>query len=108
MRCVLFSLMKQNKSFYFCITMNAKQISAAHAVNFVKSGMTVGLGTGSTAAFAIEALGNKLKQGLVIKAVASSVRSEELAQQAGITLIPFSKVETIDITLMALMKLIRN
>ena len=77
--------------------MNAKKISAEHAVSFVQNGMTVGLGTGSTSAFAIEALGNKLKEGLIIKAVASSVRSEELAQQAGITLIPFSKVETIDI-----------
>lgn len=77
--------------------MNAKQAAAEHAVNFVKSGMTVGLGTGSTSAFAIEAIGNKIKQGLLIKAVASSVRSEELAKQAGIALIPFSKVEAIDI-----------
>lgn len=59
--------------------------------------MTIGLGTGSTSAFAIEALGSKVKEGLSIKAVASSVRSEELAKQAGITLIPFSEVENIDI-----------
>ena len=39
--------------------MNAKQLSAEHAVQFVKDGMTVGLGTGSTSAFAIEAIGKK-------------------------------------------------
>jgi ribose 5-phosphate isomerase A len=77
--------------------MNAKQLAAEHAVQFVKDGMTVGLGTGSTSAFAIEAIGNRVKQGLSIKAVASSVRSEELAKKSGITLIPFSEVEAIDI-----------
>lgn len=77
--------------------MNAKQLSAEHAVQFVKDGMTVGLGTGSTSAFAIEAIGRKVKEGLSLKAVASSVRSEELAREAGITLIPFAKVSTIDI-----------
>ena len=77
--------------------MNGKQLAAEHAVNFVKNGMTVGLGTGSTSGFAIEAIGNKVKQGLSIKAVASSIRSEELAREQGITLIPFSEVESIDI-----------
>lgn len=77
--------------------MNAKQLSAEHAVQFVKDGMTVGLGTGSTSAFAIEAIGRKVKEGLSLKAVASSVRSEELAREAGITLIPFAEVSTIDI-----------
>jgi len=77
--------------------MNAKQIAAQHAVQYVESGMTVGLGTGSTSAFAIEAIGKKVHQGLSIKAVASSLRSEELARNAGITLIPFAEVETIDI-----------
>lgn len=77
--------------------MNAKQLAAEHAVQFVKNGMTVGLGTGSTSAFAIEAVGKKVQQGLSIKAVASSLRSEELANNSGITLIPFSEVQTIDI-----------
>jgi ribose 5-phosphate isomerase A len=77
--------------------MNAKQLAAEHAVQFVKNGMTVGLGTGSTSAFAIEAVGKKVQQGLSIKAVASSLRSEELAKNSGITLIPFSEVQTIDI-----------
>lgn len=77
--------------------MNAKQLAAEHAVQFVKNGMTVGLGTGSTSAFAIEAIGTKVQRGLAIKAVASSLRSEQLASNAGIKLIPFSEVESIDI-----------
>ena len=81
----------------FALTMNAKQLAAEAAVKSVQSGMTVGIGTGSTSAFAIEALGKKLQQGLSIKAVASSVRSEEMARQNGITLLPFSEVGSIDI-----------
>jgi ribose 5-phosphate isomerase A len=77
--------------------MNAKQIAAEHAVESVKNGMTVGIGTGSTSAFAIEALGRKVRQGLSIKAVASSIRSEEAARNVDIKLIPFSEVDTIDI-----------
>jgi len=77
--------------------MNAKQLAAAHAVDFIKNGMTVGLGTGSTSAFAISEIGKKVQQGLSIKAVASSVRSEEQARDLGITLISFSEVEAIDV-----------
>jgi len=77
--------------------MNSKQLAAETAVNHIQNGMTVGLGTGSTSAFAIEAIGKKVKEGLSIKAVASSVRSEEMAKELGITIIPFAEVETIDI-----------
>lgn len=77
--------------------MNAKQIAARHAVQFIKNEMTVGIGTGSTSAFAIEAIRERIQEGLSIKAVASSFRSEELAKTAGIKLIPFSEVNTIDI-----------
>ena len=77
--------------------MNAKQLAAEHAVKLIQDGMTVGIGTGSTSAFAIEAISNRIKEGLSIKAVASSTRSEELAKNAGITLIPFSEVKQIDL-----------
>jgi len=75
--------------------MNAKQLAAENAVNYIQNGMTVGIGTGSTSAFAVEAIGKRVQNGLSIKAVASSVRSEELAKEKGISLIPFSEVETI-------------
>jgi ribose 5-phosphate isomerase A len=77
--------------------MDAKQLAAEHAVNYIQNEMTIGIGTGSTSEFAIEAIGRKVQEGLSIKAVASSVRSEELARDAGITLVPFSEVETIDL-----------
>lgn len=77
--------------------MNAKQLAAMRAVDFIENGMTVGIGTGSTAAFAIEAIGEKIRKGISICAVASSLRSEKLAKDAGIDLIPFSKVQTIHI-----------
>lgn len=77
--------------------MNPKQLAAEHAVQFIKNGMTIGLGTGATSAFAIEAIGKKLQQGLSIKAIASSLRSEQLAKNAGITLMPFSEIKSIDI-----------
>jgi ribose 5-phosphate isomerase A len=77
--------------------MNAKQIAAEHAITYIQSGMTIGIGTGSTSEFAIEAIGRKVQEGLSIKAVASSIRSEELARGAGIMLIPFSEVKTIDL-----------
>ena len=77
--------------------MNAKQIAAEDAAKLIQDGMTVGIGTGSTSAFAIEAISKRIKEGLSIKAVASSTRSEKLAKGAGITLIPFSEVEDIDL-----------
>jgi ribose 5-phosphate isomerase A len=77
--------------------MNAKQLAAEDAVKLIQDGMTVGIGTGSTSAFAIEAISERIKGGLSIKAVASSIRSEELAKNAGIILIPFSEVEHIDL-----------
>jgi ribose 5-phosphate isomerase A len=77
--------------------MNAKQLAAEHAAKLIQDGMTVGIGTGSTSAFAIEAISKRIKEGLSIRAVASSIKSEELAKGAGITLIAFSEVERIDI-----------
>ena len=77
--------------------MIAKQLAAEHAVQYITDGMTVGLGTGSTSAFAIKAIGQKIQQGLNVKAVASSIQSEQLAKDAGITVVPFSEINIIDI-----------
>src|SRR6478672_3912344 len=77
--------------------MIAKQLAAEHAAQYVTDGMTVGLGTGSTSAFAIKAIGQKIQQGLNIKVVASSIQSEQLAKEVGITILPFSEINLIDI-----------
>jgi len=77
--------------------MNAKKLAAEKALTYVKDGMTVGLGTGTTALFAIEGLGKMVKDGLTIKTVASSIKSEKLAKKAGVQLVKFSEVNRIDL-----------
>ncbi|WP_027086136.1 ribose-5-phosphate isomerase RpiA [Cohnella panacarvi] len=78
----------------------AKKLAAEKAVEFVQGGMIVGLGTGSTSFFAIHRIAERMKQeGLNIRAVSSSTSSEELALQLGIPLVPFSEIDSIDLTI---------
>lgn len=79
--------------------MNTKKLAAERAVEAIEDGMTVGLGTGSTAYYAIEKLGQRVKEGLHIRAVATSKRSEEQALELGIEIVPFAEVGRIDITI---------
>lgn len=79
--------------------MNTKKMAAERAVESIEDGMTVGLGTGSTAYFAIEKLGRRVQEGLNIRAVATSKRSEEQALGLGIDIVPFAEVGRIDITI---------
>jgi ribose 5-phosphate isomerase A len=80
--------------------MNAKQLAAEKAVSFLENGMTIGLGTGSTAYWAIEKIGEKVKnEGWKIKAIATSVRSEEQARGLGIPIVDFSTIQSIDVTI---------
>ncbi|WP_169081472.1 ribose-5-phosphate isomerase RpiA [Paenibacillus sp. PL91] len=79
--------------------MESKRIAAERAVDFIKDGMIVGLGTGSTAYFAIRKIGQRVKEGLSIKAIATSKQSENLAKELGISLLPFAEIESIDITI---------
>jgi ribose 5-phosphate isomerase A len=81
------------------ILLNAKKLAAEKAVEFVHNGMIVGLGTGSTAYYAILKIAERIKEGLNIQAVASSKQSEDLANQLGIPLVPFSEIDSIDITI---------
>ncbi len=69
-----------------------KQEAALKAVEYLKSGMTIGLGTGSTAKYAIEALGQKLSSGGLerISAVPTSEATAELARRAQIPLVELS------------------
>ena len=79
--------------------MDAKKLAADKAVELVKDGMIVGLGTGSTAFFAIQKIGEKMKEGLKIRAVASSLASAELARLAGIPLAGMTEISSIDVTI---------
>lgn len=77
--------------------MNAKQAAAFKAVEYVKNGMIIGLGTGSTAYWAIQYIGEKVKNGLQITAVATSAETERIARECGIHVVPLDEVGDIDI-----------
>lgn len=76
----------------------AKQAAARASLQFVKEGQVVGLGTGSTAKYFIELLGEKVKHGLQIRAIASSIRSQEQAISLGIPMTTFDECQQIDVT----------
>lgn len=76
-----------------------KRAAAEAAVAEVESGMLVGLGTGSTAAHAIAALGRRAAEGLRIRAVATSVASAEQATTLGIPVLDFADTAAVDLTI---------
>lgn len=69
----------------------AKRRAGESATEAVDDGMVVGLGTGSTAAVAIETLGERVDDGLDIEGVPTSFQSRELAREAGIPLTTLSE-----------------
>ncbi|WP_295315371.1 ribose-5-phosphate isomerase RpiA [Roseobacter sp.] len=78
----------------------AKFISAKRAAQFVESGMKVGLGTGSTAAWLVRCLGEMVRDdGLRIKGVPTSTRTAELARQVGIEVISLDEARWLDLTI---------
>ena len=80
--------------------MNAKQVAATKAISFIENGMTVGLGTGSTAYWAIEGIGHRIHaEGLEIKAIATSKKTEAQALSFGIPIFSFAEINQIDITI---------
>jgi len=76
-----------------------KRLAGESAASRVLEGDIVGLGTGSTALYAIQALGEAVKQGLEIRGVSTSFQSSQLAEKAGIPLIRLSEVDRIDIAI---------
>lgn len=64
-----------------------KRAAALAAVEEVRDGMIVGLGTGSTAAFAIAAIGERVRAGLGVEAVATSLATATLARATGLAVI---------------------
>lgn len=76
--------------------MTEKELAARRALDFIEDGMTVGLGTGSTASFFIQALGERKFNR--IRGVATSEASTRLAHQVGIPLVDLNDVESIDVT----------
>jgi ribose 5-phosphate isomerase A len=78
-----------------------KQLAANRAAEFVKSGMVVGLGSGSTSNFATQRIAERLKTGEInnIVGIPSSARTEKLATELGIPLVGFDEKQIIDITI---------
>ena len=78
---------------------NTKKLAAEKAVEYVQNGMNIGLGTGSTAYWAIQSIGSRVKQGLEVKAVATSGQSELLARELGIQVVTFAAIDHLDVTI---------
>jgi ribose 5-phosphate isomerase A len=76
-----------------------KQQAALAAVDQIRDGMIVGLGTGSTAALAVTALGERVRQGLRILAIPTSDRTAAQARLVGIELTDFSAHPRLDLTI---------
>ncbi|MDR1954989.1 MAG: hypothetical protein LBP82_03440, partial [Candidatus Methanoplasma sp.] len=76
-----------------------KKIVAERAVNdYVKDGMTVGLGTGTTSEYAVRRIAELIKEGFKLKCVATSQRTADLAQTLGIVIYDIDRVDHIDVT----------
>ncbi len=77
--------------------MNHKQLVGEKACEYIKDGMIVGLGTGSTAYYTIMKVGQMVREGLRIQAVPTSEATEKLAKEQGIPLIDIANVTKIDV-----------
>ena len=76
-----------------------KRQAAEAAVAEVEDGMVLGLGTGSTAAFAVAALGERVRAGLRVVGIPTSERTAEQARGLGISLASFAEHTAIDLTI---------
>jgi ribose 5-phosphate isomerase A len=76
-----------------------KETVARAAVELVRDGQIVGLGTGSTAAYAVRFLGGRVQAGLRIRGIPTSVKTKELAASLGIPLTTLEEFQQIDITI---------
>ncbi len=76
-----------------------KAAAARKSLEYVKDGMVVGLGSGSTATFAIQFLGELVEKGLKIRGVPTSRASAELARSLHIPLTTFHDVAYTDVTI---------
>ncbi|WP_300424286.1 ribose-5-phosphate isomerase RpiA [uncultured Hyphomonas sp.] len=75
-----------------------KENAAMAAMEYVEDGMTIGLGTGSTAKYFVEMLAEEVADGLVVRCIETSEQTRRLASSLGVSLIPFEQVERIHLT----------
>ncbi len=78
----------------------AKFLAARRAVDFVENGMRLGLGTGSTAAWMVRCLAERIREeGLRVKGVPTSARTAELARQLGVPVMSLDEAKWLDLTI---------
>jgi ribose 5-phosphate isomerase A len=78
---------------------NEKAAAAQASMRFVHDSNVVGLGSGSTSAYALRLLAERVRAGLKIRGIPTSTHIEELARAAGIPLTSFEEVQQIDVTI---------
>ncbi len=76
-----------------------KRVAARWAADQVSDGMLVGLGSGSTATLAVQALGMRVRQGLHLTGVATSTATEDLARSLGIRVLPLDESPQLDVAI---------
>lgn len=83
------------------ITNRLKNLASVRAVEHVKSGMVIGLGSGTTAEFAISEIAKRVKGGKLssIICIPSSIKTEQFAGNLGLNIISFGEIAEIDITI---------
>ena len=74
-----------------------KEAAARASLHFVRDGDIVGLGTGSTAAYAVRFLAERVREGLKIRGIPTSVQTKELAGSLGIPLTTLDECQQIDV-----------
>lgn len=77
--------------------MNPKELAGIHAAHYAKSGMLLGLGTGSTVYFTLLELGKMVRDGLDITGVATSERTVEICKKEGIPLVEVHDIQSLDV-----------
>ena len=78
----------------------AKFVAAKRAVAYVENGMKLGLGTGSTAAWMVRCLAERIRdEGIRVVGVPTSTRTAELARQLGVPVASLDEVKWLDLTI---------
>lgn len=91
---------RRNNNLKVANSLNLKQMVGVEAANYVKDGMVVGLGTGSTAYYMIEELGRRVKEEqLSIVGVPTSSASRKQALDLGIPVKTIDEVTRVDVTI---------
>ena len=76
-----------------------KKTAGEKAVEYIEDGMVLGLGSGSTVYWTLKKLGELVEQGLNIKGIPSSFRTEGWARDCNIPLTDFSEVQVLDLAI---------